>query len=108
MRSATFTDVPICFRMYSPQSTITWLAAAPVRALHVFLGDYIDRGPASRRTIDLLIERGRHHESIFLKGNHEAFCSKSFRDASRLPILKEYGGFQTLMSDGLSPDNKAG
>jgi Calcineurin-like phosphoesterase len=31
--------------------------AGPVRALHVFLGDYIDRGPASRQVIDLLIER---------------------------------------------------
>src|SRR6202158_4784699 len=46
--------------------------AVRARALHVFLGDYIDRGPASRQTIDLLIERSRRHESVFLKGNHEA------------------------------------
>jgi len=71
--------------------------AAPARALHVFLGDYIDRGPASRQTIDLLIERSRRHESIFLKGNHEAFLLEVLQDASRLEAWKEFGGFQTLM-----------
>jgi serine/threonine protein phosphatase 1 len=80
--------------------------AGPVRALHVFLGDYIDRGPASRQTIDLLIERGRRHESIFLKGNHEAFLFEVLQDASRLQTWKEYGGFQTLMSYGLAPPIK--
>ena len=47
--------------------------AEPVRALHVFLGDYIDRGPDSCQTIDMLIDRSRRHECIFLKGNHEHF-----------------------------------
>jgi serine/threonine protein phosphatase 1 len=80
--------------------------AEPMRALHVFLGDYIDRGPASRQTIDLLIERGQSHESIFLKGNHEAFLFEVLEDASRLGAWKEYGGFQTLMSYGLAPSMK--
>jgi len=82
--------------------------AAPARALHVFLGDYIDRGPASRQTIDLLIERSRRHESIFLKGNHEAFLLEVLQDASRLEAWKEFGGFQTLMSYGLAPSIKPG
>jgi Calcineurin-like phosphoesterase len=80
--------------------------AGPARALHVFLGDYIDRGPASRQTIDLLIERGRSHESIFLKGNHEAFLFEVLQDTSKLNLWKEYGGFQTLMSYGLAPSMK--
>jgi serine/threonine protein phosphatase 1 len=80
--------------------------AAPARALHVFLGDYIDRGPASRQTIDLLIDRGRGHKTIFLKGNHEAFLFEVLKDASRLEAWKEYGGFQTLMSYGLTPSIK--
>jgi calcineurin-like phosphoesterase family protein len=80
--------------------------AGPARALHVFLGDYIDRGPASRQTIDLLIERGRSHESIFLKGNHEAFLLEVLQDTSKLILWKEYGGFQTLMSYGLAPSLK--
>ncbi|WJR78793.1 metallophosphoesterase [Bradyrhizobium sp. NP1] len=76
---------------------------AAVRALHVFLGDYIDRGPASRETIDLLIERSHRHESVFLKGNHEAFLFEVLQDASRLGAWKELGGIQTLMSYGLTP-----
>ena len=80
--------------------------AGPARTLHVFLGDYIDRGPASRQTIDLLIERSRRHESIFLKGNHEAFLFEVLQDASRLEAWKQYGGFQTLMSYGLAPSIK--
>lgn len=37
-----------------------------------FLGDYIDRGPASRAVLDLLIDlsAGPSH-CTFLKGNHE-------------------------------------
>jgi len=77
--------------------------AGPARALHVFLGDYIDRGPASRKTIDLLVERSRRHECVFLKGNHEAFMFEVLQDPSRLAAWKEYGGFQTLMSYGLAP-----
>jgi serine/threonine protein phosphatase 1 len=74
--------------------------------LHVFLGDYIDRGPASQQTIDLLIERSLRHETIFLKGNHEAFLFEVLQDAARLDAWKEYGGFQTLMSYGLTPSLK--
>jgi serine/threonine protein phosphatase 1 len=73
------------------------------RAIHVFLGDYIDRGPESCRTIDLLIERGRKHESVFLKGNHEAFLFDVLKDPSQLQEWKEYGGLQTLTSYGLRP-----
>jgi serine/threonine protein phosphatase 1 len=80
--------------------------ASPVRALHVFLGDYIDRGPASRQVVDLLIERSHRHESIFLKGNHEAFLFEVLHDASRLEAWREYGGLQTLMSYGLVPSIK--
>jgi serine/threonine protein phosphatase 1 len=81
--------------------------STPVRPLHVFLGDYIDRGPASRETIDLLIERSRRHESIFLKGNHEALLLEVMQDASRLDAWKAFGGLQTLMSYGLAPSIKS-
>ncbi|MGY4615531.1 serine/threonine protein phosphatase 1 [Bradyrhizobium sp. USDA 4472] len=73
------------------------------RPLHVFLGDYVDRGPDSRRTIDLLIERGRKHESVFLKGNHEAFLTDVLKDPSQLDQWKQFGGLQTLTSYGLRP-----
>ena len=73
------------------------------RAIHVFLGDYIDRGPNSSQTIDLLIERGLKHESVFLKGNHEAFLFDVLKNPSQLENWKQYGGLQTLTSYGLRP-----
>lgn len=73
------------------------------RAIHVFLGDYIDRGPDSNRTIELLIERGMKHESVFLKGNHETFLLDVLNAPSQLQNWKQYGGLQTLASYGLSP-----
>jgi serine/threonine protein phosphatase 1 len=77
--------------------------ARSTRAIHVFLGDYIDRGPGSRETIDLLIERSRRHETIFLKGNHEAMLYEVLLNPHTFSEWKEYGGFQTLMSYGLAP-----
>ena len=37
----------------------------------VFLGDYIDRGDFSFEVIDFLIDLGKKHNCVFLKGNHE-------------------------------------
>jgi serine/threonine protein phosphatase 1 len=46
------------------------IARRPVeRSLHVFLGDYIDRGCCSRDTIDRLIRHGEQNEAVFLKGS---------------------------------------
>lgn len=75
----------------------------PHRAIEVFLGDYIDRGPDSRSTLDLLIERSRHRNTIFLRGNHEAFLTEVFQDPSRIADWLRVGGLQTMMSYGLSP-----
>lgn len=75
----------------------------PHHAIEVFMGDYIDRGPDSRSTIDLLIRRARRGNVVFLKGNHEAFLGEVFRDSSRLADWIQVGGLQTLISYGLSP-----
>jgi serine/threonine protein phosphatase 1 len=75
----------------------------PYRAIEVFLGDYIDRGPDSRSTLDLLIKRARRGNTVFLKGNHEAFLAQVFRDPSRIADWAQVGGLQTLISYGLSP-----
>ena len=75
----------------------------PKRPIHVFLGDYIDRGPASSQVIDMLIDRGQRHETIFLKGNHEVMLFDLLRDPEIFPTFKQYGGLQTLLSYGLAP-----
>eukprot|EP01035_Chromulina_nebulosa_P009772 gene9772-13185_t len=56
----------------------------PERAIQVFLGDYVDRGPDSRGVLDLLIARSQSHECIFLKGNHEAFFLDVLMEPSKL------------------------
>src|SRR5713226_906045 len=50
------------------------------RAMHVLLGDYVDRGPDSRGVLDLLIARSQRHEMIFLKGNHEVLVEEFLRN----------------------------
>ena len=75
----------------------------PRHAIEVFMGDYIDRGPDSRSTLDVLIERSRRGNVVFLKGNHEAFLDDVFRNPGRMGNWFQVGGLETLMSYGLSP-----
>ena len=106
MRIYAISDIHGCADLLQQMLTVIdrdLTTIGSMRAIHVFLGDYIDRGPDSCRTIDLLIERGRKHESVFLKGNHEAFLFDVLRDPSRLQDWKQYGGLQTLASYGLQP-----
>jgi serine/threonine protein phosphatase 1 len=80
------------------------LAANPVhRPIHVFLGDYVDRGPDSYGVLDRLIERGQTHEAVFLKGNHELFLLEFLRDPGKLNQWRQFGGLDTLMSYGVAP-----
>jgi serine/threonine protein phosphatase 1 len=80
------------------------LARNPVsRAIEVYLGDYIDRGPDSGHTLDLLVERGKDHEAVFLKGNHEAYFLEVLRDPGKVDDWRQFGGLQTLMSYGVQP-----
>jgi serine/threonine protein phosphatase 1 len=80
----------------------------PVRPVCVFLGDYIDRGPSSRGTIDRLIEHGETHESVFLKGNHELIAIRCLTDQSLFGQWLRLGGLETLSSYGISPEMLAG
>jgi serine/threonine protein phosphatase 1 len=72
-----------------------------IRPVFVFLGDYVDRGPSSRETIDRLIEHGKTSESVFLKGNHEHIAIKSLRDRNLFDQWMRLGGLETLMSYGV-------
>jgi serine/threonine protein phosphatase 1 len=84
------------------------LASNPIRVgIEVYLGDYIDRGPASRDVLDRLVARKRTFRTVFLKGNHETYLT-SF--ATNPPILEEwqqFGGLETLMSYGIRPSINA-
>lgn len=67
--------------------------------IYVFLGDYIDRGPASKEVVDLLIERSQDHpnQHVFLMGNHE---DMAINDPSNFLYN---GGRDTLLSYEISP-----
>jgi Calcineurin-like phosphoesterase. len=77
-------------------------------SIEVFLGDYIDRGPASREVLDRLVARKRTFRAVFLKGNHETYLTNF---ATNPPILEDWqrlGGLETLMSYGIAPSINAG
>jgi serine/threonine protein phosphatase 1 len=80
----------------------TDIASRPTsRPIHVFLGDYIDRGSASRQTIDRLIELSEMRECVFLKGNHELIALKCLSDRNLFDQWMRLGGVETLMSYGV-------
>jgi serine/threonine protein phosphatase 1 len=72
----------------------------------IFLGDYIDRGPASRQVIDRLIALGeeKRFESVFLRGNHEQFLLDVIDGRAPSAIWLDYGGTQTLAAYGVETD----
>ena len=109
IRIYALTDIHGCSDLLKSMFTVIdrdLLTIGRRRAVHVFLGDYIDRGPDSSGTIELLIERARKHESIFLKGNHEVFLSEVLKKPELLENWGQYGGLQTLSSYGVqSPLN---
>lgn len=84
------------------------IALRPVaRPVFVFLGDYIDRGPCSRETIDRLIKLGGTSECVFLKGNHEQIAIKCLSDPNLFDRWMRLGGVETLVSYGIAPGNLA-
>jgi serine/threonine protein phosphatase 1 len=64
----------------------------------VMLGDYIDRGPYSRRVLDILIEEQKKHRFVTLSGNHEEML-REFLDGSNPQRVARFilnGGSSTL------------
>ncbi len=59
--------------------------------MEIFLGDYIDRGPASREVLDRLVARSRARETVCLKGNHETFIQSFLSDPTILDSGTEQG-----------------
>lgn len=76
-------------------------------SIEVFLGDYIDRGPASREVLDRLVVRKRTFRSVFLKGNHETYITNFAANPSILEDWQRLGGLETLMSYGVAPSINA-
>lgn len=72
----------------------------------VFLGDLIDRGPASRAVIERLIAyKPKDARVSFLMGNHEEFLLRALDgEPGILGRWLEYGGREFCQSYGLAPE----
>ena len=77
--------------------------SAGARATIVTLGDYVDRGPDSRRVIERLMDwRSDTLTLVSLKGNHEAMMWEVCNNLAELDWWIKNGGDQTLVSYGSS------
>jgi len=71
-------------------------------ALTVTLGDYIDRGPASRAVLDRLVANPFPTPYVALKGNHEALLEAFLADPTVGQHWRTLGGLETLHSYGVA------
>lgn len=65
------------------------------------LGDYVDRGPASRGVLDLLSAQPFPTFYVALKGNHEALLESFLTDPEVGEHWRRLGGVETLHSYGV-------
>ncbi|MBT4866033.1 MAG: serine/threonine protein phosphatase [Planctomycetaceae bacterium] len=66
----------------------------------VVLGDVVDRGPDTRRAIDLLLELCKTCELKFILGNHEEMMLKAYHTGEWMREWLTFGGEETLASYG--------
>lgn len=79
-------------------------AVADARPIVIFLGDYVDRGPDSRKVVDLFLDqRPRGFERRFLLGNHEAAMLAFMQNPQKTRDWLASGGMSTLISYGVQP-----
>jgi serine/threonine protein phosphatase 1 len=70
----------------------------------VTIGDYVDKGPASRQVIERLLSGVADGWSLVaLKGNHDAMMVSALRDPSKMASWIEKGGDAALASYGGDP-----
>lgn len=74
-------------------------------ATHVFIGDYIDRGPDSKGVVDFLMSVKDERTCIFLRGNHEQMLLDAYKSGEK-SIWLINGGQTTL--DSYNADGNPG
>ena len=72
----------------------------------IFLGDFIDRGPSSKKVVDsFLNDPLPGFEHIFLTGNHEQWLTDILNNNSTFDDILAwllYGGIETMQSYGIN------
>ena len=66
----------------------------------IFIGDYIDRGPASRQVIDSLLDLKKTCSPVFLRGNHEVMILAARESFLKAGAWQSCGGLETALSYG--------
>ncbi len=74
----------------------------------VVLGDYIDRGPDTRRVLDWLIEFDSTHQLVALMGNHEIMLLESRSSLEVYFHWLQFGGREALQSYQIISNAPAG
>jgi serine/threonine protein phosphatase 1 len=75
------------------------VAPGPADTL-VMLGDYVDRGPDSRRVLDRVVALAGRCKLVPLLGNHDELLLDALADLDALPRWLRLGGTDTLRSYG--------
>ena len=71
------------------------------RALEIYIGDYVDRGPDSKGVIELLIARSSASSVVALRGNHEIVMESFLRGLTPFEEWRRLGGLETILSYGV-------
>ncbi|MFI4975587.1 MAG: metallophosphoesterase family protein [Caulobacterales bacterium] len=95
-------DIHGRFDLLSDAIELIFAHAAKRPARMVFLGDYVDRGPDSRRVVERLIALQQAGAAVCLKGNHEDLMVRALTgaDSSAFRLWLDNGGLETLRSYG--------
>ncbi len=64
----------------------------------VFLGDYVDSWSEAKETVDFLIQLGKTHNCIFIRGNHDELCRDWLLTREDNPQWLAHGGVATRES----------
>lgn len=82
-------------------------ARGPAQTTIIFLGDLVDRGPASAAVIERLrLLAATRPKTRFLLGNHEEVFLESLKgEPKALRMFCRIGGRETIMSYGVDPDD---
>ncbi|MCE9547897.1 MAG: serine/threonine protein phosphatase [Planctomycetia bacterium] len=97
MRTLALGDVHGCYRALT---AVVEAAQLTDRDRLVTLGDYVDRGPDSRRVLDWLIARSQRGNLISLTGNHELMMLRARDGDEHLDAWLACGGDVALASYG--------
>lgn len=67
----------------------------------IFLGDYIDRGPDSKKVLDYIMDlQNNDYDIITLRGNHESMFINAWYNENLISKWILNGGSETLLSFG--------